>query len=67
MQSKFKIYLLHYSLILSIKYEVKFRDFFVPQNHADNQAEFGKLIKSAEENIQGRTVCQDCGCEYVTK
>jgi len=37
------------------------------QNHAENQAEFGKLMKYVEENIQGRTVCQDCGCEYVTK
>jgi transcription initiation factor TFIIIB Brf1 subunit/transcription initiation factor TFIIB len=37
------------------------------QEHPENQVEFEKLMKYVENNIKGRTVCQDCGCEYVTK
>ena len=26
-----------------------------------------KLMKYVENDVKGRTVCQDCGCEYVTR
>lgn len=32
-----------------------------------NQIEYQKLMKYVENNIKGKTVCQDCGCEYVTR
>jgi len=33
----------------------------------DNQVEYQKLMKYVEKDVKGRTVCQDCGCEYVTR
>ena len=35
--------------------------------NVENQEEFEKLMKYVENDIKGRTVCQDCGCEYVTR
>ena len=32
-----------------------------------NQSEYQKLMKYVEDDVKGRTVCQDCGCEYVTR
>ena len=32
-----------------------------------NQKEYEKLMKYVDNNIKGKTVCQDCGCEYVTR
>jgi len=35
--------------------------------NSQNQIEYQKLMKYVENNIKGKTVCQDCGCEYVTR
>lgn len=35
--------------------------------NSQNQKEYQKLMKYVENNIKGKTVCQDCGCEYVTR
>ena len=37
------------------------------KQHKDNQNEYQKLMKYVENDVKGRTVCQDCGCEYVTR
>ena len=32
-----------------------------------NQREYGRLLQFAETEAAGRSVCRDCGCEYVTR
>lgn len=35
--------------------------------NSKNQKDYQKLMKYVDSNIKGKTVCQDCGCEYVTR
>ena len=37
------------------------------KQNKDNQVEYLKLMKYVEKDVTGRTVCQDCGCEYYTR
>ena len=35
--------------------------------NSSNQQEYAKLIKYADNEVKGRTVCHDCGCDYATR